>query len=332
MTTATRIRPGLAPDDARHGSVAGKSAGCDCFPCRIAINQWKVRRGRRIGYGTWRPWVDAEPVRAHLKTLSDFGIGWERAAEVAGLSTATVSGLLYTRGANRRSEKCRPETAAAILAVKPCIDNVSDWARTDGTGTIRRLRALVALGHTAQDLGDRLPLHTEALRRTINVGGRVTGVLARATRDLYEELSSVRPEGWTANRCRRMAVSKGWVPPLAWDDIDDPNEQPNLGGTERPDEFDETTVGQAVEGRLTYAQIAVHRPDLIETVRRLAKTLTDQEIGHLLRWPGANDQRTRRSPSRATNSITKVRRDNGIPACSRPESIAPRVRRTQAAA
>ena len=81
MTT----RPAIAPDDPRHGTVAGYAAGCNCFSCRVAKSQWKNQRHRRISYGTWQPWVDAQPVRDHLHRLREAGIGWERAADLAGI-------------------------------------------------------------------------------------------------------------------------------------------------------------------------------------------------------------------------------------------------------
>lgn len=37
-------------------------------------------------------------------------------------------------------------------------------------------------------------------------------------RDLYDELSMVRPEGTYAGITRRQAARRGWLPPLAWDD------------------------------------------------------------------------------------------------------------------
>lgn len=327
MTTAITTRVAIAPDDPRHGSVAGRVAGCGCLPCRLAGNAWKVRRQRQIGYGTWQPWVDAEPVRAHLHRLKAYGIGWKTVAEITGVPESTVAGLLYTRGKNhtKPSAKCRPTTAEAILALKPSVDLVKDHAAIDGTGTVRRLRALVALGHSMQDLAARLPLHQEATRRVIRGGtDGVSGLLARATRDLYEELSTVRPDGPFSDRTRRMAASRGWVPPLAWDEgtIDDPDAKPNLGDTAaQADTYDPTTVAFAVEGRLTYDQIKGHRPDLIETVRRLARTLGDHEIARHLHWPGADENRDGSKRNRGQNTVCNFRKRNDIPGPEKYEAV-----------
>ena len=244
----------IADDDPRHGSIAGSSAGCTCARCRKAKAAYAKRRSRRIGYRTWAPWVDAEPVRAHLRVLSAHGIGWERAAKLAGLPGATVSGLLYARAKGRikPAQKCRAETAQAILAVQPTLDNVADSVTIDATGTLRRLRALVAQGHTMLDLGHRLPMHPEAARRLIRVGtpsGTCTALVARAARQLYNELWSTRPAGWVHDRARKLAKTNSWAPPLAWDDedIDDPAATPNYGGGSAG-EVDLTAVERALRG------------------------------------------------------------------------------------
>jgi hypothetical protein len=57
-------------------------------------------------------------------------------------------------------------------------------------------------------------------------------VIHRTTADTiaaaYESLSMTVPEGAYANRNRAIAARRGWLPPLAYDDIDDPNEQPRI--------------------------------------------------------------------------------------------------------
>jgi hypothetical protein len=54
---------------------------------------------------------------------------------------------------------------------------------------------------------------------------------------VYDELSMVRPVDSAVrgrgqirihDRQRRMAKRRGYAPPLAWDNIDDPNERPNM--------------------------------------------------------------------------------------------------------
>lgn len=100
----------------------------------------------------------------------------------------------------------------------------------DTTGTVRRLRALMAIGWTAERIAEHGPWDTgEALliiskRDTVHVDTR-DRVAA-----IYEQLCMT--PGPSA-RTRRYAASKGWAPPLAWDNIDDPDETPALPETRR---------------------------------------------------------------------------------------------------
>jgi hypothetical protein len=243
----------LSPADPRHGSVAGRVAGCGCQPCLTAINRYKATRIRRTAYGTWQPFVDAEPVRQHLRDLSAAGIGWERAAALAGLADATVSGILYGRGGRKPASRCRQRTAGALLAVRASIDTAADAGLIDPTGTLRRLRALVAIGWSMQHIGERMPGHPEATRVLIRKGRpRVTGATARAARDLYRELATTPPaDSWSVRRTRRMAAKLGWVSPMAWDaaTIDDPAAEPfaDLPVTAEPD-VDWVAVDRALKG------------------------------------------------------------------------------------
>lgn len=296
--TATLASGRIAADDPRHGSIAGSSAGCTCGPCRAAKSAYQAHRTRRLGYGTWRPWVDAEPVRAHLRYLSQNGMGWGQVAQRAGLADATVSGILYPRGKQRDkpSQRCRPHIAAALLAVQPTLDNLTDATVIDATGTVRRLRALVAQGHTTYALGDRLPMHREAAGRLIRHGERCTAGVARAARALYDELWDQRPQGWVHDRARRMAASRAWAPPAAWDDdtIDIAGAQPDLGSA--ADVVDPVLVERALDGwratltpaeRRAAVQIGLERGLSVTSIskalhmsgteaRRIAAAITDQ--------------------------------------------------------
>jgi transcriptional regulator with XRE-family HTH domain len=205
----------------------------------------------------------------------------------------------------------------------------------NATGACRTARGLAVHGYTvdqiaaAAGVSDRLIAALQAGKDTIRTSKD------RALRAAAERLiAAPPPTGWSASRARSAARRNGWVPLLAWDDIDDPNAQPTgvLGrDDDRDDSYDEVTVALAVEGRLTYAQLNAHRPDLIEAVRRLARTLGDLEIAHRLRVPGAGDV-MEGYKTRGQATITGIRARAGIPACPRQESIAPRIRRSSKAA
>lgn len=89
----------------------------------------------------------------------------------------------------------------------------------DATGTRRRLEALAALGYSMADISARLGCtrtYVYQLRKSTQV--RSDNAVAVAT--LYDRLCMTLPDHPLAVRARRHAAKQGWLPPLAWDDID----------------------------------------------------------------------------------------------------------------
>lgn len=222
------------PDE--HGQ---RGHGCRCEACKAARRTEANYRDRLIAYGRWQPYVDATPAREHIRMLGRCGIGWQRAARLAGLSTGTVGRLLYGNG-RPPSKRVRPETEAAILAVKPSLALVSDRTRIAATGTHRRLRALVAIGWSQERLAARLGMSRGTFGNLMRRQDQVTAATARAVTVLYDELwNQPPPEGEhrekiAASRSRNYARARGWAPGAAWDDerIDDPDAAPE--GWQRP--------------------------------------------------------------------------------------------------
>lgn len=91
----------------------------------------------------------------------------------------------------------------------------------DATGTHRRIQALAALGYTLTQLSDQLSMSTRYAGKLMTTE-KVRPGTAAIVHEMYDRLSMTRPEGWVADRARILAAAKGWAPPLAWDDIDDP--------------------------------------------------------------------------------------------------------------
>jgi hypothetical protein len=222
------------------GPGPGRGQGCRCDACTAANREANRRRDRMILYGRWQPFVPAGPVRAHLKELAAAGIGRKRVAKLAGVSPATLrrlDGLLPGRPATRHM---RPETARAILAIRPGLAAYAASARIDPTGTRRRLQALVAIGWTQTALAARLGMtvgnFTTMLRRPA-----VTAGTARAVVRLYDEMwdrpapASTATERARVRTAKRCAQRHGWAPPQAWDDgaLDDPGATP-AEGWQRP--------------------------------------------------------------------------------------------------
>lgn len=201
-----------------------KVHACRCTDCGRAAN----RRKKQTAAGL-HDLVDATKARDHIRHLLDCGYTHSGIAQAAGLQR---SHILWIADHARRS---RPHVLDAILAVgTPC-------GQQDGTGTRRRVQALIACGWNVTALAQRLGTSNHALGQRLRLGDRVHVDTAAKVRALYDELWDVPPpagtqwERMSATRSRLMAERNGWAPPLAWDDgygphgIDNPAATPDLG-------------------------------------------------------------------------------------------------------
>lgn len=221
-----------------HGTLyRARAHNCKCDACRRVSREYTRTRSRLQAYGRWQPYVDAEPVRAHIHMLRSYSIGIHRIRVLASLSGGTMTGLLYGHRGRPPSRKVRTATADRILAVRPRLEDAAPNALVDGTGTRRRLQALVAIGWPQIELARRLDVNKMTVNEQVNEA--VSTAYARtalAVRDLYERLWNVTPEtagvdARHATEARQLAAAKGWVPPAAWDDdyIDSPAATPDVG-------------------------------------------------------------------------------------------------------
>lgn len=99
-------------------------------------------------------------------------------------------------------------------------------------GAQRRLQALLALGWSSHSIAVAAGVaHRNHVWRIVHgQKGKPTKWIQRETFEwvcrVYDELSMKLPDGRYAPRTRAYAERNGWAPPLAWDDIDDPDETP----------------------------------------------------------------------------------------------------------
>lgn len=136
-------------------------------------------------------------------------------------------GTVRGRSAHRRegTPPCGPcRQAAADYERRRYLDGIMNRPRRiAGYRVERRIRALQALGwssaHLARELGYS---HRDALLSMIRGQWCHRRTALRVFR-LYERLC-MTPGPSTITKAR--ARKAGWPPPLAWDDIDDPDEQP----------------------------------------------------------------------------------------------------------
>ena len=140
-----------------------------------------------------------------------------------------MSGKCSRNGCNSEAY-ARGMCASHYVKIRSALIYKGQWdGPIDATGTIRRLRALAAMGWPMKELaamsGVAMPTISYLMHhRRGTVYSRTAGKVA----DLYDELSM--REG-NSQRSRLRARRHGWAPPLAWDDetIDDPNAQPDVG-------------------------------------------------------------------------------------------------------
>ncbi|BBC30054.1 hypothetical protein SGFS_013480 [Streptomyces graminofaciens] len=206
-----------------------KQYRCRLPECVARIQAYERRRYRQKGYGTWQPLVDAEPARQHIAALRAAGHGLTSIQKDAKVSSATIARILYD-GVNPRAERIRPEVAARILAVRIRPAAVTAHTIVDGTGTRRRLQALIAMGWTCRALAPRLGIHARQVDSLV-WSERVLASTAARVAEHYRVLQTCRPgdhgvPSRSQNLARNTAARNGWHGPLAWDDIDDPNAEP----------------------------------------------------------------------------------------------------------
>lgn len=215
-----------------HGYARYKLDRCRCNPCGWAVSQYGQQRQRAITAGTWR--ADAQPVRVHVGALMAAGMGYKRIAVKAGISKNTLSRILYGGTGRPAPATTRYDIAQRLLAVEL---DIAPGVRVEATGMVRRVQALVALGHTITSIAEAIGwtvqnfspvLHQAAVPYTRRVESRTADAVTR----LYDQWSMVRPTGPGADRARAYAAQRGWAPPLAWDDeqLDDVCATPNLDG------------------------------------------------------------------------------------------------------
>ncbi|MFB7605232.1 hypothetical protein [Streptomyces gardneri] len=209
--------------------------------CVERFTTWQRNRLQAVADGTWQPFIDAAPVREHLRSLYAAGLTIHRVSELTGIDWNTLR--LYTQPAVRQGRgmirRTTAETQAKILAIEP---TPSLPGRVDPTGTRRRIQALVATGWPLKELGPHLAIQPDNVRRILARGQRVYGTTAQSAAKAYEQLRDSKPQRHGVTdlaiaRARRHAKQNRWAPPSYWADrmdvIDDPDFEPLYGVSRR---------------------------------------------------------------------------------------------------
>lgn len=131
-----------------------------------------------------------------------------------------------------REECCRRAIARYQKGVRLRKARGTTWA-IPAVGAQRRIQALMALGWTSSDIATAAEWNNrnDVLRILNGQKGKPTKWVERTTHNticrVFEQLAMHFPAPAAHRaRTRAMALRKGYAPPLAWDNIDDPREIP----------------------------------------------------------------------------------------------------------
>lgn len=263
---------------------------CRCRACRDAASRYERWRGKQRAYGR-EAYVSADRARAHVTALRDAGMGLKTVARVSGVPHGALAKLIYGDRARgmEPSKRIRPSTEARILAVAATLDNLGQTACVDSTGTHRRLQALVTLGWSQSQLARRIGMDATnlwgVLRRPV-----VHAETARKVRSLYDELWKIPPpesnqrERIAASRARNYAATRGWKPPLWWDE--DEIDRPVIESVvhDLSADVDDIAIERAMRGE----DVDLTKTERLEAVRRLlAVGVTKTEVARRLLLSGA---------------------------------------------
>lgn len=214
MTTAKPL-----PPHGTYGRANGRPrAGikpCPCGPCYDEAKKYRKRRRHLTATGRSLT-VDAAPVAAHLRMLLDTG---EDLLSISRRIDYTYGPLKKVAdGVQKKLQRVHADQILALRPVGPAGLYVSP------VGSMRRIRALYAIGHSQRDVVEEAGV-SKAVLSALTGGHRtcIARQTAEAITAAYRRLCMVPG---TSPRTAAFATRKEWAPPLAWTDIDDPDEVP----------------------------------------------------------------------------------------------------------
>lgn len=205
----------ICPPTHKHALTltCAKSHKCRCGPCRAHHAERRKAWNRRTDR------VSAELARAHIARAIEHGASTAAIGERVGLPQTTVWHVY--QGTWPRVTR---DVHEKIMSFKGAPRNTMDAYRVE-----RRLKALATLGYSMAAIASECGVSATALRKIV-AGSRdrvnrdvAVGVLAfYRTHHMTPAIGDASGIARTVNWARRG----GFHPPAAWDDIDDPDEQP----------------------------------------------------------------------------------------------------------
>lgn len=223
------MRTTICPDDHKHGQTPTCYRGhrCACGSCREA-NRARIAEFRKLrAYG--RPTstlLPSGPVLEHLEKLRAAGMRPATIAAAADIQYTTVKHLLgYGELPVAQRPRVFRTTAEKILAVTTDPQNFLAGHWVDSRGARRRLQALGTRGWALAVLARRMGLTNHRLISALE-RPRVSTTTHIAIAEIFDELWDQDAPATTFGErlARTIALQRaeqgGWLPALAWDDID----------------------------------------------------------------------------------------------------------------
>lgn len=166
-------------------------------------------------YGLVNGFIPATPTRTIINHLLDNGWSRNTIAAAAGVSMATIS-----RAASGEFDRVRVRTAKKVAALADA--PAPHPHRVDAWPYQRRLQALQAAGYTQPTIARMFNIPSATVSRV------TTGMVDQVSVEVAERIIEAWEHWYTlpVGKPTPMAKRCGWVTPMAWDDIDDPEEQP----------------------------------------------------------------------------------------------------------
>ena len=177
----------------------------------------------------------------------------------------------HWRAGETACDRCLP-AARRRRKLNRYLELVGTPATVPALGTVRRIRALMALGWSVEAIARESGVAVKTLRNPCHRGQSVYRATADAVAECYERLSMTFPEGGYATRNRNLAKRKGWLPPLAYDDIDAPDGLAQ--GSDSTDALDPVVVERILAGDW---RLSANRAERLEVVRRWRGSLAELE-------------------------------------------------------
>ena len=199
----------------RHPSASAWQAGCGCEPCKT----YRRRKSKlRKMYGSSK--VPAGPARAWVEQLVAEGYSRQAIAAAANVADRTISS---TTLAKRVVMDRRVSAALLNLTRHDIATNSLPVSLIPAIGAARRLQALMWMGWRMVDLAaNRTEYHMINAVRT-GPDKRIMASNWLRIAEMYDR-HAMTPGPHKGNRTK--AIRRGYAPPLAWDDIDDPHAAP----------------------------------------------------------------------------------------------------------